>query len=86
MIEGFNELETSIEPKRKVLYNVAAKYPNIHYGKYYDYKAKKVGNYYQVYRRELEGEPWEEYGKIVIVDGIMFTNFVGMGINQYGDK
>ena len=84
MIEGFNQLETSVEPKRRVLYNVALKYPEIHYGKYHDYKANRVGNHYQVYRRALEGEPWEEYCKLVIVDGIMFTNFVGMGIN--GEK
>lgn len=86
MIEGFDIHSKTVEPKRRVLYNVAAKYPEIHYGRYHDYKAKKVGHYYQVYRRELEGEPWEEYCKLVIVDGIMFTNFVGMGINQYGDK
>lgn len=84
MIKNFNQLETSIEPKRKVLYNIALKYPEIHYGRYHDYKANRVGDHYQVYRRNLEGEPWEEYCKLVIVDGIMFTNFVGMGIN--GDK
>ena len=53
-------------------------YPKIWIAKHYDYKAKKVENHFEIYRREMEGEPWILYGRCVIVDGILFANWVGM--------
>lgn len=55
-----------------------SKYPEIFYGKFYDYKAVKKGNYYEVLRRTLEEDDWKLYVRVAVVDGMMFSNYEGI--------
>ena len=64
--------------RRKSVETVIAMYPEIYYAKKYEYVAKKVKNHYEIYCREYEGAKWKLYAKAVIVDDIIFTNFVGL--------
>lgn len=57
-------------------------YPKIFRAKHYDYKAIKVDNHFEVYKRTVESEPWELYSRCVVVDGILFTNWTGLHINE----
>lgn len=62
---------------RKNLVKLVECYPEEFHGKIFDYKCEKVDNHYVAYRRELENDPWQEYAKFVVVDGILFANWVG---------
>lgn len=64
--------------KRENIVKVMEHYPEIWYAKQYDYKAKKVDNHFEIYRRALEGEPWYLYSRCVVVDGILFCCWVGL--------
>lgn len=70
-------MKTSNLPK------IIAAYPGLFYGKYFEYKAKKVNNHYEIYRREIEGDPWELYARCVVVDDIVFGNYAGIDRKEY---
>lgn len=75
MIPGIENI-TKREKRRAIYYGIATNYPEIYQGKIWEYKAKKADGYYKLFRRKIEGDPWQEYGKMVIVDKYIFTNFV----------
>lgn len=52
-------------------------YPNVSHGKFYDYKIKPVDNHFEMYKREIEGDPWIFHCYFAIVDGMLYTNRVG---------
>lgn len=52
-----------------------AHFPEIWYAKYYDYKAVKKGNHYEIYRRTFENKPWVYQGRAVIVDNLVFSDW-----------
>lgn len=64
--------------KREHLPKILKCYPDIYVAKYYDYKAVKKGNYFEIYRRRFENTPWYLYSRCVIIDGLLFTNWVGL--------
>lgn len=64
--------------QRKNLIRVLDCYPEIYGGRYFDYKAKKMkSGYYKIFRRCFEGDDWRLYCRCVVVDDILFTNWVG---------
>ena len=64
--------------KRQHLPKVLEAYPDIYIAKYYDYKAKKVKNHFEIYRRKYENSPWMLYCRCVVVDGELFSHWVGL--------
>ncbi len=64
--------------KRENIVKVMECYPEPFYAKWYDYKAKKVDNHFEIYRRKFEGEPWYLYSRCVVVDGILFCCWQGL--------
>lgn len=61
---------------RRNIVRLAERPGEIYYAKRFDYKAEKIGNHYVAYRRQLENDPWRLYCTFVVVDGILFTNWV----------
>ena len=61
---------------RKNIVRLAEHPGEVYYAKRFDYKAEKIGNHYVAYRRQLENDPWLLYCTFVVVDGILFTNWV----------
>ena len=71
-----------MSPQNKIIYKAIQAYPGTYEGAQWDYRVFKKGNYWELYKRQLDEDGWTLYCRFVIVDNIIFSNFYGLQNNS----